>query len=136
MMLDSLRINKLVFEAILDHFQAVYPQEGCGLLAGLDGQVSHWYAVENSLHSPVAYLMEPAQQLQAMLAVEEQGLTLLGACHSHPNGPPKPSQTDIEQAYYPDFVQVIVSLQERAQPSVRGFYIVEGQVNEISLLVE
>lgn len=135
-MLEKLRINKGVFAAVLDHLQAVYPQEGCGLLAGLDGQVSHWYAVENSLHSPVAYQMEPAQQLQAMLAAEELGLTLLGVCHSHPSGPPRPSQTDIEQAYYPDFVQIIVSLQDRQRPSVRSFYIVDDQVYEISLLLE
>ncbi len=136
MMLESLRIQRKVVAAVLDHLQTVYPQEGCGLLAGQDGQVSHWYAVENSLHSPVTYYMEPAQQLQAMLAAEEQGLTLLGVCHSHPNGPPRPSQTDIEQAYYPDLVQIIVSLRDRTQPSIRGFYIVDGQVNEISLLLE
>jgi len=135
-MLKNLRIEKKVFAEVVAHLQAVYPQEGCGLLAGLDGQVSHWYAVENSLHSPVAYQMDPAQQLQAMLAAEEQGLMLLGVYHSHPNGPPEPSQTDIEQAYYPDFVQVIVSLQARAQPFVRGFYIIDGHVNEISLLLE
>ena len=135
-MLKNLRIDKEIFTAILAHLQAVYPQEGCGLLAGLDGQVSHWYAVENSLHSPVAYHMEPTQQLQAMLAAEEESLTLLGVCHSHPTGPARPSQTDIKQAYYPDFVQIIVSLQNRVQPSVRGFYIVDGQVNEIPLLLD
>lgn len=136
MKLEKLRIDKTIFTAMLTHLQSVFPQEGCGLIAGFDGRVTHWYAVDNSLHSPTAYYMEPAQQLSAMLAAEAQGLTLLGVCHSHPQGPAKPSQTDVEQAYYPDFVQIIVALQDRQQPSVRGFYIVDGEISEVLLVVE
>jgi proteasome lid subunit RPN8/RPN11 len=59
----------------------------------------------------------------------------LGIFHSHPAGPPIPSATDIAQALYPDSVYVIIALNQ-SPPSVRGFRIVEGQVNEVVIMTK
>jgi proteasome lid subunit RPN8/RPN11 len=56
--------------------------------------------------------------------------------HSHPQGPQTPSATDIAQAYYPDVIQVIVSLQDRSRPIMRGFLIDNGRVAEIDIVVQ
>ena len=51
-----LTITRLVYDAMLEHLNAVYPQEGCGLLGGRgDTAVSHT-AVDNILHGLQGYL--------------------------------------------------------------------------------
>src|SRR5690606_24265006 len=95
----------------------------CGLLAGLEGRVRCLYPIENRLHSAVAYEMEPHQQLQAMLEMEEAGLQLLAIYHSHPTGPQTPSATDVDQSYYPGVAYIIVSLAMPLRPVARAFHI-------------
>ncbi|MBE2220141.1 MAG: M67 family metallopeptidase [Anaerolineae bacterium] len=133
---EVLHVKRPFFQAMLAHLQANYPLEACGLLAGTANQARHWYAIDNRLASPVAYEMEPRQQLQAMLDLEAQGWEMVAIVHSHPAGPERPSPTDIAQAYYPDCVYVIVSLADRSQPVVRGFRIENGRFHEIRINVE
>ena len=111
--------------------RGVWPEEGCGLVGGRDGRAVLLYPVENVRHSPVAVEMEPLQQIRAMLAMEAEGLELIAIYHSHPDSPARPSATDVANAYYPDTVQLIISLADRARPSVRAFTIIDGVVAEV-----
>ncbi len=114
---------------------ALYPEEACGLLGGRYGRAVRLYPIENVLHSPVAYEMEPLQQIRAMVAIEDEGLELLAIYHSHPDGPARPSATDVAQAYYPESAQLIISLADPARPTLRAFTIVDGRVREIAVAV-
>lgn len=127
-------ISSRLLAELLAGLQAVYPEEGCGIIAGEGDRAVRLYPVENMLHSPVAYEMEPLQQVTAMLDLEADGLELLGIFHSHPGGPARPSSTDIAHAYYPDAVQVIVSL-AGSRPEVGVFRIADGRVDELSWVV-
>ncbi len=120
---------------MLSHCQAEYPLEACGFLGGRDGEASAVTLVENILHSRVAYEMDPRQQIEAMLHVENSGLDLMAAFHSHPHGPSYPSATDLAQAYYPDLVQIIISLRERRKPVARAFLLTHDKFQEVELLV-
>lgn len=130
-----IEIQRSLYLAMLAHTQAAFPLEACGLLAGSNMRVSNLYIIENILHSPTAYEMNGRQQLETMLHVEKQGSDLLAAYHSHPSGPNSPSVTDIAQAYYPDLIQLIISLRDRSQPGVGAFTIVNGQVNRCSISI-
>jgi proteasome lid subunit RPN8/RPN11 len=125
----TLKITQNDWEAVLAHLKSVYPAEGCGLLAGKNGRVHHIYPVDNALASPQAFEMVPEQLVKAMIDIEEQGFSLLGIYHSHPQGPPFPSPTDIAQANYPETVQVIVSLQDQTRPETGAFQIINNRVN-------
>ena len=107
--------------------------EGCGILAGQAGEVVHLYPITNKMQSPTAYEMDPQQQLAAMLEIEDKGWEMTAIYHSHPLGPATPSATDIAQAYYPDVIQLIVSLRQRSQPVLRAFMIGNGHVTEIEI---
>ncbi len=131
-----LTITRPVYDAMLEHLNAVYPQEGCGLLGGRgDTAVSHT-AIDNILRSPVAYEMDATQQIQAMITLEAQGLEKLVIYHSHPTGPSYPSATDLAQAYYPDATYLIVSLADRARPIMAAFRIGDGRYTPIPLVIE
>lgn len=124
------------YNQILAHLQEEYPLEACGILAGTAGEIIHVYPIENRLHSPAVYEMEPQQQLAAMLEIEDNGWEMTAVYHSHPHGPETPSATDIAQAYYPDVIQLIVSLRQRSQPVMRAFMIGNGRVSEIEIVVQ
>lgn len=130
-----LQVQHSVYEAILAEGRAGYPLEVCGLLAGENGRIIHHYPIYNILQSPVAFEMEPKQQIETMLAIEEGGQQLMAIYHSHPKGPSVPSPTDIVQAYYPELFQFILSLKERERPCLRAFTIIDGHVDEIPFSV-
>ena len=124
-------LPRALLDEMLAHVSGLWPEEACGLVGGREGRAARLYPVENTRHSPVVFEMEPIQQIKAMLAMEAEGLELIAIYHSHPDGPARPSATDVANAYYPDAVQLIISLADRAQPSVRAFTIVDGAVAEV-----
>jgi proteasome lid subunit RPN8/RPN11 len=132
-MIKRLCIPRPLYAEMLAHLQGAYPLEACGLMAGEGEWIRNLYPVDNILASPTAYEMDPHQQVQAMLALEEKGWELAAIYHSHPQGPEVPSLADVGRAYYPQASYIIVSLQERARPTARAFAIVEGRVYEIPL---
>ena len=131
-----LRISQADYETMLAHVQAHWPEEACGLLAGQGEWVRQVYRIENIRHSPVAYEMHALEQVRAMIEIEARGWELRGIFHSHPQGPPVPSATDIELAYYPEAVYVICSPAEENAWQARGFRIEEGQVRPALLDIE
>ena len=133
--MNSLSINQNIYEAMLAHLLSVYPMEGCGLLAGLDGRIQRHYPIDNRLNSPIAFELEPTQLIAAMIDLEAEGLSLLAIYHSHPHGIAVPSPTDIAQANYPDAVQIIVSLENPKQPQGKAFWIVNGRVTAVALKI-
>lgn len=131
-----LTIERPFLNQMLDHLRSCYPQEGCGLLAGdAAGRVTAVYPIHNSLQSPTAYQMDPRQQIQAMLAIEARGWQLLAIYHSHPTGPERPSATDIAQAFYPEALTLIVSLQNWEAPAMRAYTIHNASVVEKKIKV-
>lgn len=129
--MPTLTLNQALLAEMLAHVGELWPEEACGLLGGRDGRATHLYPVENVHHSPVSFEMAPLQQVQAMLAMEAEGLELVAIFHSHPHGPARPSATDVAHAYYPEAVQLIISLADRVRPSVRAFTIIDGVVAEV-----
>lgn len=134
--MTELILSRALVDEMVTHASALYPEEACGLLAGQDGRATRFYPVENIHHSPVAYEMEPVQQIRAMLDIEAAGLELLAIYHSHPHGPARPSPTDVALAYYPDQVQLILSLAERERPALDAFTIRDGKVLAAEWIVE
>ena len=118
------------------HADSEYPNEACGLIAGLDGRAEKVFPMRNSEESPVTYVIDSKDQFQAFSEMEEQGWKLLGIYHSHTHTEAYPSPTDVRLAAWPEAHYVIVSLQDDANPVLRAFRIQDGQVSEEELVVE
>ncbi|NJN55191.1 MAG: M67 family metallopeptidase [Anaerolineae bacterium] len=131
-----LHLSRPLAAQLLTHLESVYPEEGCGLVAGRAEQATHIYPIENILHSQTAYEMAALPQVETILAIEAAGDDLCAIYHSHPHSPATPSETDVALAYYPESLYLIVSLQDRARPVLRGFHIVDGMVTERRLYIE
>ena len=65
--------------------------------------------------------------------MREAGIDLVSIYHSHPGGPAFPSATDVDLAYYPEAVYLIVSLMDRQNPVAKGYNIIKGEITEVPL---
>jgi proteasome lid subunit RPN8/RPN11 len=134
MAIEALIIPGTIWQAMRQHVESLLPEEACGILGGTDRHVKHAIPVANSLHSPYRYRMDPSEQVRAFEALDSQGLELLAIFHSHPNGPDVPSQTDIDEAFYPDQAYLIW-FQRQGAWDCRGFTIRQGRVEAIELQI-
>lgn len=124
-----LTIDQRLADEMVAHSREEYPNECCGILAGKDGSATRIYRVTNIRKSPNRYLMDPQEQLDAMLDTERNGGEILAFYHSHPHGNAHPSSVDVRMALqsgWLDVYYVLVSLRDRDNPSVRAFNITRG----------
>ncbi len=132
--MERLIIPKQIFDAMLSHCKAGFPNEACGILAGKGNEVSEIYRISNAEKSPVSYLMDPMEQFKAMKDMREKKIEMVGIFHSHPSSPAYPSPKDVDLAFYEDAAYVIVSLANR-EPVVRSFAVIERKIHETGIFV-
>ncbi len=134
--LERLRIGRELYEAMVADLARVAPLEGCGLIATEGDRAVKLYPGENIEHSRVRYTMDPRAVLLALLEIEAAGWRLGAIYHSHPEGPARPSLTDLREARVSDALAVIVSLADPGAPVAAAFALDEGQPREVPLLID
>lgn len=136
---SSVDIPARIVEAIVEHARAEDPNEACGLIVGdapaaEGGEPLRWEPTRNKAASPFRYEIDPADLLRLTLATDDAGEAFWAIVHSHVRTAPRPSQTDISLALYPDALYVLVSLADET-PEIRAWRIVDGTVSEVELRV-
>lgn len=129
--MQSLILTNEQLQKMVAHVDLHAPLEACGLLAGRDSKVETVIEVTNQAQSPVRYVMDPIEQLNAFEWIESNGLELIGIFHSHPSGPETVSPTDVAEAAYA-VVYVILS-RKNGGWAPRGFWIENDGFREVSL---
>ena len=113
------------------HVAEQAPLEACGLLVGKKDSVETVLKVRNAAQSPVRFRMDPQEQYNAFMWIEDNKFDLVGIYHSHPSGPETVSATDTAEAAY-EAVHVIWYYSDSIW-SARGFWIKAGQVTEVTI---
>jgi len=130
-----MRFSRALYDEMIAHARTEAPNECCGMVASRDGEAVTVYRAENAAASPLRYEIDGAEQYRIQMAIDEADLDLGAIYHSHTRSAPYPSQTDINLAFYPDALYVIVGLAD-GDAEVRAFTIRDGQVAEAELVVE
>jgi [CysO sulfur-carrier protein]-S-L-cysteine hydrolase len=130
-----MRIARELFDEMVAHAREDAPNECCGMIASRDGEAVALYRASNAAASPLRYEIDGAEQYRIQMEIDDADLDLGAIYHSHTRTDPYPSQTDVNLAFYPDALYVIVGL-ATGEPDVRAFTIRDGQVAEAELVVE
>ncbi len=132
-----LRLPHDVYLQMVGHCLTGLPDEACGLLAGDPdgGLVATCYPTRNVAASAKVYTVDPREHLQADRDAESRGHQIIGVFHSHTHTDAYPSPTDVAQAPDPTWHYVLVSLRDTS-PVVRSYRIVDGEVEEESVVVQ
>jgi proteasome lid subunit RPN8/RPN11 len=129
------RITRPLLDDIVAHAREDAPNECCGMVATADGRAVKVFRADNAAASPLRYEIDPRDQLRIQSAIDEAGWELGAIYHSHTRSAPYPSQTDINLAFYPEAVYVIVGV-AGPDPEIGTYRIVDGRVEEVALEVE
>jgi proteasome lid subunit RPN8/RPN11 len=129
-----MRIPQALLDEMVAHARVDAPNECCGMVASRDGEAVKVYRAGNAAASPLRYEIDGAEQYRIQMAIEDAGHELGAIYHSHTRSAPYPSQTDINLAFYPEALYVIVGL-AGDEPEVRAYEIRDGQVTEADLEV-
>jgi len=131
--MQSLSLSKEQLQNIIAYVDSHTPLESCGLLAGHNEKVEKIFFVPNQAQSPVRYVMDPIEQLNAFEWIESNDMELLGIFHSHPTGPETVSPTDIKQAAYAVTYLILSRVDDVWR--ARGFWIENGSFREVTLQI-
>lgn len=123
----TLIIPEPIRQAILTHAENTLPDECCGLIAVESGAIRFAYPLTNANPSPATFTVDPEEHFGAMRHAENQGWEILGVFHSHPNGEPSPSPTDVAMAWDPDWIHLIAGNGDLA-----AFLIRDGEVEALT----
>lgn len=111
-----MRATTEVLDALRRHAEETYPEECCGLLLGrMDGEVNDVVAARavrnrNENRRVDRYVIDPDDYRRIDKEAQAEGVDVVGIYHSHPDHRAEPSKTDLEQATFPGFSYVIVSV--------------------------
>jgi len=130
-----MRIPREMYEQMVEHAREEAPNECVGMIAMRDGRAISLHRATNAAASPLRYEIDGAEQYRIQMQIYDSDLELGAIYHSHTRTEPVPSQTDINLAFYPDALYVIVGL-AGGEPDVRAFSIRDGQVAQAELVVE
>jgi proteasome lid subunit RPN8/RPN11 len=118
----------------------------CGLVVGSapaaeGGEPIRWEPARNAAASPLRYEMAPDDLVRISVEIDDRDEVIWGIAHSHVGSPARPSPTDVDRAFYPDALHLIVSLAPSevdpatGEPAVRAWTIADGAVHEVALEV-
>ncbi len=130
-----MRISRDLLEQIIAHAREEAPNECCGMVAARDGQAVEVFRAANAAASPLRYEIEPRDQYRIEMAIEDSGYDLGAIYHSHTRSAPYPSQTDVNLAFHPHALYLIVGL-AGPEADVRAYRIVDERIDEVELAVD
>ena len=129
----NLIIPKDILNAIHQHGEQAYPEEGAGLMLGKTDdegkRVQTVLPLENTREDAARhnrYLLNPQDYLRGELEAARMGMDVLGVFHSHPDHPNQPSEFDREWAI-PWFSYLITSVQAGQAVASRSWLLAEDR---------
>lgn len=127
--MKEFQISPKLIQVMVTDVSSKTPEEACGLVAGVvQGNIIiaiEVVPVMNTISSQVKFRMDPKEQLNAFQRFETKGWELVAIYHSHPAGPPFPSDTDLEEHAYPETFSLIWSFQNGTW-DLKAFEYVHG----------
>jgi proteasome lid subunit RPN8/RPN11 len=126
-------VDGTVLDRLVRHASAAAPRECCGLLVGRAGEVLRACPTSHTDPAPTRrYRIDPAEHVGIVREARAEGLSVVGAYHSHPHGDATPSASDAGEAFG-DFLFVIVGL-GGGRPDIRGWWWDGGNFAPVSLV--
>jgi proteasome lid subunit RPN8/RPN11 len=113
-----------IYDAIITHAREGKPEEICGVIRGRGLVAEELFRGQNVAEDRVNNYAVDQQTLLLQFKFEEAGDEMMGVYHSHPISVAYPSATDAWNAYYPDSLYFICSLEFEETPVLRAFRMV------------
>jgi proteasome lid subunit RPN8/RPN11 len=133
-------VKAAVVEQVVERAREAAPDECCGVLIGGPAGVVEMAAARNIAESRgTRFLIDPKDHIAALREARRRGLDVVGFYHSHPHSAAIPSETDLAEASYPDYLSLIVGLGTKCpecpecpeRPDVRLYRFTQGRFVQV-----
>lgn len=118
---EPVLVPQAVYAAIVDHARAGKPEEVCGVVRGRGLAAAEAIPGRNVAAERIENYEVDPQTLLLQFAFEDAGDEMMGIYHSHPVSVAWPSATDAWNAFYPECIYFICSLEYDDAPVLRAF---------------
>jgi len=127
-----LTITRALYDKIVAHARADYPDEACGMITGPAGsdRPERFIAMLNAARSPTFYEFDSTELIRVWREMEDRDEDPVVIYHSHTATEAYPSRTDIELAAVPEAHYVLVSVRDENAIEFRSYRIGDGEVTE------
>lgn len=126
----SLVLSSALRSQIIAEARAAYPRECCGLIEGVRRadtiEALALHPTRNLATASDRFEIDPAEHIRLLRTLRGTGREIVGCYHSHPDGEPKPSPRDREQASEEDFVWLIASVNADGACEIAAFVFSAG----------
>jgi [CysO sulfur-carrier protein]-S-L-cysteine hydrolase len=120
------RIPRAMYNEMVAHVVAGYPNETCGLLASKDGQIVKNYPAINAAEHPDDFSeISPEDLLHIAYDIDEYDGEMYSYYHSHPKSEAYPSPRDIEWAKRNQLYYIIFSHRLYPDPPYARVFLIQ-----------
>ncbi|HVB73920.1 MAG TPA: M67 family metallopeptidase [Ktedonobacteraceae bacterium] len=132
------RIPQALYDDMVAHIVAGYPNEACGALGSKDGQVVKHYPTTNAAEQPDDFsIIAPETLLDIFDDIEEYDGEMI-YYHSHPQSEAYPSRRDKDYAKLSKILYIIFSHRFYPEPPYSRVFLVhdDDSVTEGRIVIE
>lgn len=136
-MIDPISITTRALEGIRAHATDAWPEECCGLLLGTPLRIERVMRARNDAPDRLRrFVIRPADHFAAIRTARVHYWSVVGAYHSHPEGAPIPSPTDVAEAVADEqFLHVIAGPSSPGQESeIAAYRLIAGNFAAVPLV--
>ena len=132
----TIKIPRVFATEMIEHALDDYPNEACGIIAAKGSAAKHLYKMANVEKSPYRYSMDPKELYLTYTDIDDHNWDVYAIYHSHTHSEAYPSSTDVRLATWPEAFYILVSLQVKIDPVIRGFNILGPAIEEATIIIE
>ncbi len=131
------RIPRVMYDEMVAHVGAGYPNETCGMLASKDGRVVKNYPTANAAEHPDDFSeISPEDLLRIAYDIDEYDGEMYSYYHSHPKSEAYPSPRDIAWAKRNKLYYIIFSHRLYPEPPYARVFLVQDDDTVIEGKIE
>ena len=120
-------------EEIIAHAHREAPRECCGVISGENGNPVAVIPLTNVYEGDDFFEIDANELYRVYRELDDAGQEILVNYHSHPVSVAYPSVRDVAHAQWGEIVYLICSLEFPEAPSLRAFYISDGEIVELAV---
>ena len=121
------RLPMAMATAMIAHAAEASPREACGLIVyDSAGRPVRLYRTTNVHPDPDRFELDPVEHFGVIREADEHGWWIGAVYHSHPQGPARPSATDLAAGIDPDWISFVIGLDRTAKWVIRAYRMADG----------
>ena len=119
---------------MIAHASEAAPREACGLIV-YDRSLRpvELHRTRNVEPGPGAFEVDPVEHFAILRSTEERGRRIGAVYHSHPDGPARPSETDLAAGIDPEWISFIIGVGRTKEWVIRAFRMRDGRAEPLSI---